>query len=217
MRREVLAGSLAALVIAAGVTLAVAQEHRAGAEEASAAARAAMDAIGGDWASPSPSSEPGATWQFHVTRHDGTSSEVALDRELHIVRVAAVGSSSARHAESSREADAGGFVAQAQAAPQPAPTTQAAPQRPAWTPPSTADFERAAQAALKAVGGGTVHDVDRENEGGSTWEVEMTAADGRSMEIQLDAQFNVLFMGSERDANEGPNDSEDGDGAWDDD
>jgi len=208
MRRIVLAGSLGALVITAGVALAVVQELRA--TESSAAAHAAIEAVGGEWATPSATDE-GAAWQFRVGFLDGTTEVVALDRDLHVLRVGEMRAAQAPtpSEDSYRRASSDEPIAQAQA--EPTPTPQAAPApRSAWTPPAAADFERAAQAALKAAGGGTVHDVDRENENGSTWEVELTAADGRSLEIQLDAQFNVLFMGSEHDANEGPGDREDG-------
>ena len=82
-------------------------------------------------------------------------------------------------------------------------------------PVSPADYERASKAALEATGGGTVHDVERENEGGSAWEVEITTAAGKRVEVQLDAQFRVLSVGDERDANEGPDDN-DGPGGDDD-
>jgi uncharacterized membrane protein YkoI len=196
-------------VITAGVALAVVHEMRAA--EASSAARTAIDAVGGGWATPSTTTDEGAAWQFRVVYLDGTTEEVALDRDLHVLRVGEIRAAQApAHTESSYDRTAGEPIAQAQTESPPAPAPAPAPaRRSTWTPASTADFERAAQAALSAAGGGTVHDVDRENENGSTWEVELTAADGRYLEIQLDAQFNVLFMGSERDANEGQGDRED--------
>jgi uncharacterized membrane protein YkoI len=79
---------------------------------------------------------------------------------------------------------------------------------------SAADYDRAAQAALDAVGGGKVLDVDRENEGGATWEVEILKSDGTEADVLLDAQFRVLNVGSERDDDRGG--SDDGDGGKDD-
>ncbi len=212
MRPRVLVGSLGVLVITAGVSLAVAQELKTAAD-AAAAARAAIEAVRGEWATPSGGTEAGAPWRFQVVFRDGTSEEVTLDRALQVVKVGAIEASTARHVETSDDGRTDNWVAQAQ--PSNPMESQPAP-KPAWAPFSSADMERAAQVALKAVGGGTVHDVDRESEGGSTWEVELTAADGRSMEVQLDAQFNVLKMGSERDANEGSDDRDDNEGSDDD-
>ena len=71
---------------------------------------------------------------------------------------------------------------------------------------NSADYQRAADAALRHMGGGKVQDVDRENEGGATWEVEMTTPDGRFVEVHLDNDFRVLSTSGERDANEGADD-----------
>lgn len=67
---------------------------------------------------------------------------------------------------------------------------------------SQADYDRAAQAALKAVGGGRVHDVDLDNENGAKWEVEITTTDGRAVDVLLDANFKVIDISGETDSNE---------------
>lgn len=63
--------------------------------------------------------------------------------------------------------------------------------------------EDATAAALDATGGGTANSVERDNENGATWEVEVTRPDGVTVDVRLDEQYAVVVI-------EG--DSEDGDG-----
>ena len=77
------------------------------------------------------------------------------------------------------------------------------------------DYERAGRAAIEAVGGGKVLDVDRENERGAAWEVEVLREDGTEADVLLDAQFRVIHIGEERDGDRGG--SDDGDSGKDDD
>lgn len=57
---------------------------------------------------------------------------------------------------------------------------------------SAADRDQAANAALAAVGQGTVSEVERENEGGAAYEVEVRLPDGSQVEVQVGADFQVL-------------------------
>ena len=91
-------------------------------------------------------------------------------------------------------------------------------------PVSQSEYDRAAEAALKATGGGRVHDVDYEAEGGATWEVEVTTNEGRAVDVLLDANFRVIEVGDESDSNETSRMSshsshghDDDDDLWDDD
>ena len=60
--------------------------------------------------------------------------------------------------------------------------------------------DKAGSAALAKVGQGTVSEVERENEGGSAYEVEVRLNDGTQVEVQLGADFQVLSQGApERD------------------
>lgn len=59
-------------------------------------------------------------------------------------------------------------------------------------PLSAEDRDRAGNAALARVGQGTVSEVERENEGGSAYEVEVRLNDGTQVEVQLGADFQVL-------------------------
>ncbi|HSN38171.1 MAG TPA: PepSY domain-containing protein [Arthrobacter sp.] len=65
---------------------------------------------------------------------------------------------------------------------------------------SAADRDMAGSAALARVGQGTVSEVERENEGGSAYEVEVRLNDGSQVEVQLGSDFQVLGQGApERD------------------
>jgi uncharacterized membrane protein YkoI len=64
------------------------------------------------------------------------------------------------------------------------------------------DADRAAAAAL-AETGGTVNAVERDSEGGATWEVEVTRPDGTTVDVRLDARYRVVAV--DRDGeDEGP-------------
>jgi hypothetical protein len=65
-----------------------------------------------------------------------------------------------------------------------------------------ADAEKAKSAALAAVGGGTVTEVERDD-GTAAFEVEVERDDGSQVEVHLDGDFNVV--GQEAD-DDGPND-----------
>jgi len=74
-------------------------------------------------------------------------------------------------------------------------------------PVSASDGDRAARAALDEVGEGRVLDVDRDLEGGATWEVEILLGNGTVVDVLLDDRFRVLNVGDEREAGERPDDS----------
>ena len=76
-------------------------------------------------------------------------------------------------------------------------------------PRGSADWEKASKAALEATGGGTVQDVDRDSEGGATWEVEVIKSDGTQVDVLLDGQFRVMSVGPEREPSEPADDSDD--------
>lgn len=65
---------------------------------------------------------------------------------------------------------------------------------------SAEDRDKAGNAALARVGQGTVSEVEREDEGGSAFEVEVRLNDGSQVEVQLGSDFQVLGQGApERD------------------
>jgi hypothetical protein len=72
---------------------------------------------------------------------------------------------------------------------------------------SGGEADRAAQAALDAVGGGRVAGVERESEGASAWEVEVVQSDGR--EIELDLNRDLQPVATDRDDDGAENESDD--------
>jgi hypothetical protein len=70
------------------------------------------------------------------------------------------------------------------------------------------DADRAKAAALARVGG-TANAVERDSEDGATWEVEVTKANGETVDVRLDANFKVVTV-------EGDSESPDDDGGADD-
>lgn len=64
--------------------------------------------------------------------------------------------------------------------------------------------DRARQAALAHLGGGTANAVERDSEDGATWEVEVTKSDGSTVDVRLDASYEVVVV-------EGDSENESGD------
>ncbi len=52
--------------------------------------------------------------------------------------------------------------------------------------------ERAGAAAVAHLGGGRVTGVERESEGREAWEVEVTRADGSTVDVSLDESYGVI-------------------------
>ena len=54
--------------------------------------------------------------------------------------------------------------------------------------------EQAKAAALRITGGGTANAVERDNENGATWEVEVTKPDGTTVDVRLDRSYNLVVI-----------------------
>ncbi len=63
-------------------------------------------------------------------------------------------------------------------------------------PLAAADWDKAASAALAQVGQGRVSEVERENEAGSAYEVEVRLDNGTQVEVLLGTNFEVLRQGA---------------------
>jgi hypothetical protein len=72
------------------------------------------------------------------------------------------------------------------------------------------EAEKAKSAAIAAVGGGTVSEVERDDGNGTgTFEVEVTRDGGSQLEVHLDSAYNVVGQEADEDGpndNDGPND-----------
>jgi len=62
---------------------------------------------------------------------------------------------------------------------------------------SGADADRATQAALTLTHGGKANAVERDSENGATWEVEVRKTDGSTVDVRLDAQFQLVVIESD--------------------
>ena len=72
------------------------------------------------------------------------------------------------------------------------------------------EADEAKSAAIAAVGGGTVTEVERDDGNGTgAFEVEVTRNDGSQLEVHLDGDYNVVGQEADEDGpndNDGPND-----------
>ncbi len=68
------------------------------------------------------------------------------------------------------------------------------------------ELAKASAAALKATGGGTVNETERDAEKGATYEVEVTKPDGSTVDVRLDASYGVVAIDSDSEQ------ADDGDG-----
>lgn len=206
----------ACVVVALATGAAAIAGMRLRGEEAARAATAAIEASRGSWAVPQPAYN--GAWAFKVTRSDGSVADVTLDHRLHVtsirehpVAAQVVNRAAVQHRLAAND---GGQRDAANDRDEPADTDDrerngsADDDREEAVPAS--DSERAAQAALRATGGGKVQDVDRDAEGDATWEVEITTPEGKNVDVLLDKDFHVLSVGGEQEANEGRDDDEGG-------
>jgi uncharacterized membrane protein YkoI len=68
---------------------------------------------------------------------------------------------------------------------------------------SSSEAARAGAAALRATGGGTIEESERESEDGATFEVEVRKPDGSVVEVQLDSSYRVLGVSGDEESNDG--------------
>lgn len=66
------------------------------------------------------------------------------------------------------------------------------------------DADRAVAAALSATGGGKANAVERDNEKGATWEVEVTRPDGTTVDVRLRADYSVVVIEPDSEAGDAP-------------
>jgi uncharacterized membrane protein YkoI len=61
------------------------------------------------------------------------------------------------------------------------------------------EADRAKRAAVEALGGGRVVGVERDDESGGAWEVELVRDDGRQVEVHLDANLEQVAVEGDDD------------------
>lgn len=66
--------------------------------------------------------------------------------------------------------------------------------------------DKAKAAALAITGGGMANQVERDNENGAVWEVEVTKPDGSTVDVRLDGSFAKVAVESDH-ADEGKDDA----------
>jgi hypothetical protein len=54
--------------------------------------------------------------------------------------------------------------------------------------------DRATEAALALFPGGRANSVERDSEDGATWEVEVTRADGKTVDVRLDGGYGLVVV-----------------------
>lgn len=182
-RKRVLIPTLAAVaVLGVGATAwsATAGDELPGSER-DRVAEAATRTVEGTVIDAEKSDDPGEAYEVEVRTADGTEVDVVLDDDLEVVRQDADDTDGADDADDADDAD------------------EAADDDAAETGPDTddrllTDAERASaeQAALDAVGGGTVVDVEASDDPGVAYDVEVRAADGAEWDVDLDADFRVV-------------------------
>jgi hypothetical protein len=62
--------------------------------------------------------------------------------------------------------------------------------------------DRATSAALRITGGGTANAVERDSEHGATYEVEVTKPNGKTVDVYLDASYNLVSVDGDSEEND---------------
>ena len=134
---------------------------------------AAVEAVGGGTAADVESSDDrGEAYEVEVRMDDGTEVDVTLDQDLNVVSQEAEGRDDNEDNDNETEGDDGADADDRAL--------------------STEERQSAEQAALDAVGGGTVEQVEASDDRGEAYEVEVRTDDGSEWDVSLDADFQVL-------------------------
>jgi len=168
-KRVVLPALATVAVLAAGGTwwAASADADEVRGDERDRVASAAVEAAGGGRAiDVEKSDDPGEAYEVEVRLDDGREVDVTLDEDLR---------ATVERDDDAHDADA-----------------PADPADPDDRRLSAAERTAAEKAALAAVGGGTVVDVDPSDDPGVAYEVEVRDRSGAEWDVDLDAAFAVV-------------------------
>ncbi len=172
-RKRVILPTIAAVaVLGVGGTVwtAAANDDVQGGERDRVGAAAVEAAGGGTAVDVESSDDRGEAYEVEVRMDDGTEVDVTLDQDLNVVSQDAEGRDD--NDDSETEGDDG-----------PDADDRAL---------SAEERQSAEQAALDAVGGGTVEQVEASDDRGEAYEVEVRMDDGTEWDVSLDADYQVL-------------------------
>ena len=165
--KRVLLSSAAAVAVlgVGGVALGATANADLADSERERVANAATEAVGGGTAVEVEfSDDRGEAYEVEVRKDDGTEVDVALDKDLEVVAE----QDDDRDDDADDRADADDRVL------------------------SGSERSSAEDAALEAVGGGTVTGVQASDDPGEAYEVDVRGADNVEWDVELDADFEVL-------------------------
>ncbi|GAB2859616.1 PepSY domain-containing protein [Nocardioides pacificus] len=167
--------AVAVLGIGGTVWTATAGDESVQGGERDRVAAAAVEAVGGGEAvEVETSDDAGEAYEVEVRGEDGTETDVALDKDLEVV-----GQDVDDRDDDSDGSDDGDDGRA---------DTRDADDRVL----SDAERTSAEKAALEAVGGGTIVDVEASDDGTQAYEVEVRDGDDVEWDVDLDADFSVL-------------------------
>jgi uncharacterized membrane protein YkoI len=166
--------------LGATVWIASADTDVQGRERDRAASAAVRAAGGGTAVEVETSDEVGESYEVKVRKDDGTEHDVTLDQDLKVIRQEADDDASHDEADDHASHDeADGDASHDEADGDDRALT-------------AAERTSAARAALDAVGGGRVEEVEASDDRGTSYEVEVKTGDGTEWDVRLDADFQVL-------------------------
>ena len=195
MKKKTIWISAAAAVVvlgAAGITVAVADpfdgDDRLSGQTLEQASDAALAEVGeGTVSDASTSDDLDHAYSVEVRLTDGSEVDVALDENFDVVWTDRDNRDNDRddNSNGATNGTGNGTTSNATTAPQGSVDSDDVP---------LTDAERtgAEQAALAEVGDGTVTDLDRSDDADHAFEVEVTFADGRDVDVELTADFQVV-------------------------
>ncbi len=139
---------------------------------------AATEAVGGGKVVDAESSDdPGEAYEVEVRKADGTEVDVTLDKDLNVLR------QDADDRDDVNDSDDANDVNDNDANDTPDADDRAL---------SAAERKSAEKAALDAVGGGTITDLDASDDRGEAYEVDVRKSNGTNWDVTLDSEFKVL-------------------------
>lgn len=138
-------------------------------------ATAATEAVGGTAIEVEASDDRGEAYEVEVRKDDGTEVEVSLSKDLTVVRQDAEGRDDSDDSDDDSDRD------DRDGTPETDDRALSATER-----------ASAETAALNAVNGGTVTEVEASDDRGEAYEVDVRDAENTEWDVELDSDFKVL-------------------------